>query len=654
MAKKKTSESKSEVEISKSELSTKKGSVRIKKARERIKIIRERIQLWKRIKWPVIGIGSFLVLFLISLLIYSVSYGKTTYRNIYVGDTDLSGKNKDEITTVLKPKSEEFLALEYVLKYLPENGDPKEYKIKSADIGLSYDLEETAKDVYAVGRSGNVFVSFYQQLKTLFFKYRVDAAYAINQDALNKKIADIATEVDVPEKDFGLKYSGDGVFELTTEKQEGKRIDQQEINDSFISQVVNIKIKEIAFKSDVFKPQITEENAKTGLEKANKILGAKDLDLKYSSANYTFDVDTIAGLVSSRPKKKQMEIFIDLDKNIKQVVALASQIDKPAGNAILAVKDGKVIVSAESQYGQTLDQGQTKIAIENALLARIAEDSKVDPKVVNLKVAEVAPEIDSAKLSTYGLTELVSTGTTNFVKSPSNRVHNINIGASAISGTLIKPGEEFSTLKKLGKIDASTGYLPELVIKNNKTVPDYGGGLCQVSTTLFRAALNAGMQITERRNHSYRVSYYEPPIGMDATIFDPAPDFKFRNNYASYIFVQSKIVGTKITFEFYGTKDTRVVEVGQAVGFDYVEPPAPVETVDPALPVGTRNLISHSHQGASAKFHYKVARDGQIMQEIDFLSKYVALPEVWQVGPPASAPVPAPVPEVPAQPAASA
>jgi len=595
-----------------------------------------KVLYWKKIKWPVISAGGVLLLFFISFAVYSISYAKTIYHNVYVGDTNLGGKKKTEIAGILKPKSEEFLKTDIVLKYKPTEGESKEYVLKSTDFGLVYDLDKTSDQVYAVGRQGGALRSFYQQLKTLFAPYYVDASFTINEEALSKKISEIAIGIDVPEKDFALNYVGNGQFELLTERQEGKRIDQEDIIARVRKQVSRIKVKEISFESARFVPRITEENAKKTLADANKILAAGDLNLSFSEKVFNLDVDTIAGLIGSRPKKKELEIYILSDRAGKQIDGIAAGIDRAAGDAILAVKDGKVIVSSDSQDGRQLDKDQTKIDIENSIMSRVSpESTKIDPKKIVLKVNLIKPEIDSKKLSEYGLTELVATGTTNFAKSPSNRIHNINVGATAINGTLIKPGEEFSTLGKLGKINASTGYLPELVIKNNKTVPDYGGGLCQVSTTLFRAALNAGMKITSRQNHSYRVSYYEPPIGMDATIFDPAPDFKFVNNYSSYIFVQSRIVGTKITFEFYGTKDSRVIEIGQAVGYDYVEPPVPVETVDNSLPVGARELVSHSHQGASAKFHYKISKDGQILQETDFLSKYVALPEQWRVGPPA-------------------
>lgn len=606
------------------------------------KELSRRVRVWRKIKLPVIVISGFLILFLIVLGIYSVSFAKRSYRNIYIGDMNLGGKNKEKISEILRPRTEEFVSSDFVLKYDQGDGQSEDFTIATADIGLAYDVDKTADEVYAVGRQGGAWRSFYQQVKTLFLPYKVDPIYTINAEALKKQLAEIAAEVDQPEKDYSLNYTGDGSFELSTERQDGKRIDQDKIAEIINLQTKVVRKKEIIFQATVYQPQISEENAQLGLKEANKILADGDLELVYAKKSFSLDIDTIAGLIGSRPDKDRMEIYVIKERVDKQSVAIASSIDRSPGDAVLAVSSGKVVVSSASQNGRELDREQTSLDIENALLARIStETSKIDTHKIELKVKSIEPDIDSGKLAEYGLLELVSTGTTNFYGSPSNRVHNISVGAKAINGALIKPGEEFSTLGRLGKIDASTGYLPELVIKNNKTLPDYGGGLCQVSTTLFRAALNAGMEILERRNHSYRVSYYEPPIGMDATIFDPAPDFRFKNNYSSFIFVQSKIVGTKITFEFYGTKDSRQVEVGQAYGFDYVEPPAPVETPDDSLQPGERKQVQKAHQGASAKFHYKVTRDGQTLQETDFLSKYVALPEIWLVGP-----TPTPAPEV--------
>lgn len=375
----------------------------------------------------------------------------------------------------------------------------------------------------------------------------------------------------------------------------------------------------------------------------------------YSELNFSLDIDTIGGIVKSKPKGNALVLYVDQAKAMKQIESIATSINREPKNATLQATDGKVSAFQLSQDGRKLENDQTVVDIGNALLARSVDGiTEVDTKMVTLKVIITQPEVTSEKLESYGLRELVSSGVTNFRGSPSNRVHNITVGANVISGTLLKPGETFSTLESLGEIDASSGYLPELVIKENQTVPEYGGGLCQVSTTLFRAALNAGMEIVSRSNHKYRVSYYEPPVGMDATIYDPAPDFKFINNYDSYILIQASVVGTKITFDFYGTKDARVIEIGNSEMYDIVEPGPAVEVTTDTLAPGERKQLEKAHQGCSAKFHYKVSKEDKVLQEKDFISKYVAWPERWLVGvqvtPPAPetpAPTETPAPETP-------
>jgi hypothetical protein len=139
------------------------------------------------------------------------------------------------------------------------------------------------------------------------------------------------------------------------------------------------------------------------------------------------------------------------------------------------------------------------------------------------------------------------------------------------------------------------------------------------------------------------VSYYEPPIGMDATIYDPAPDFRFVNNFASHILVQSHIEGTKITFDFYGTKDNCVATISTPEVYNIVEPPTLIEVETDTLPPGERKQTDKAHQGASAKFDYTVVRDGETLQQKTFVSVYDALPEKWLVGKAAPVPEPAPV-----------
>lgn len=165
---------------------------------------------------------------------------------------------------------------------------------------------------------------------------------------------------------------------------------------------------------------------------------------------------------------------------------------------------------------------------------------------------------DSAQV--YGITGRVGEGVSNFKGSTQNRIFNINRALEDFSGVLIKPGETFSFTETLGPVDESTGYREELVIRNNATELEYGGGICQVSTTFFRASVNAGLEIIARRNHSYPVSYYTP-VGFDAAVYSPKPDLLIKNNFSHNVLFVAFIDGDNLHFEVYGTPDGRMVDV---------------------------------------------------------------------------------------------
>lgn len=236
--------------------------------------------------------------------------------------------------------------------------------------------------------------------------------------------------------------------------------------------------------------------------------------------------------------------YLDTNKVFLYVDSLAKTIDKAAVNVRLTTTGGVVSVATKEIIGQIVDRKNAITQIQQAV---------VGDRTATLKIATVKPEIRSDNLAELGLTELVSTGWSDFSGSPANRIHNVRTGASKFDGVIMKPDENFSFNTALGPVEASTGYLPELVILADKTVPEFGGGLCQVSSTAFRAALNAGLPILERHAHAYPVSYYTP-YGVDATIYLPTPDLRWQNDTGKYILIQTRIEGKKLFFDFYGTK----------------------------------------------------------------------------------------------------
>jgi len=593
--------------------------------KKKIKAILQNQRTRKITRYFVVSVISLIIISLLIFGIYSLTYSRKVYGHTVIGQIDFKGKNKKQVEEILKASSDQFLKSSIILK--AENSS---YSFVPAELGVNYDIEKTRDNIWNYGRSGDFFRSVTEQLRSMFRKKEIQTSFIVNESLVDDKLNVISKEIDSPEKDYALIYDGEN-FILDDEKKEGKRIDKSGIKNQILKSIGTFSYSMIEFKANEYKPKISLEKAKLCLDRVNRILSSGNLTLFYETQEFIMDQDTIAAAIRTHIAGDDMEIVFDDDRIKLFAQTIGKAIDSEPKNVQLKVENGVVAIATGSKNGMTLDQEKTNSDIKGALISRAASEEAQSQKV-SLKIEVKKPEISDTDIERLGLKELVGRGETNFVKSPANRVHNINVGANAINGTLLKPGETFSTLTRLGEIDASSGYLEELVIKENRTVPEFGGGLCQVSSTLFRAALNAGMEIVERRNHKYRVSYYEPPVGMDATIYDPSPDFKFKNNYESYVFVQSAIKGTKITFELYGTKDSRAVEISEPEIFDIVNPGPPIEIETETMAPGERKIIEKAHEGASAKFNYKVSKDGAILQQKEFFSKYVPWPEKWLVG----------------------
>lgn len=241
---------------------------------------------------------------------------------------------------------------------------------------------------------------------------------------------------------------------------------------------------------------------------------------------------------------------------IQTVIAnLALEVDRDPINAKLGTSNGGVVVTQDAVAGRTLLIDDTVTSLTHVLEENL-EKEIIQP----LSIAITEPKITRSTYATLGIKELLAEGKTDFRGSPKNRIYNIHRAIQQYDGVIIAPGEEFSFVKLLGEVDGEHGYLPELVIKNNKTEPEFGGGICQVSTTVFRTALNAGLKITARRNHAYPVQYYKP-YGLDATIYIPAPDLRFQNNTPGSIIMFPLITGTELKFSFFGTNDGRTASI---------------------------------------------------------------------------------------------
>jgi len=313
---------------------------------------------------------------------------------------------------------------------------------------------------------------------------------------------------------------------------------------------------------------------------------------------------------------------VDLQKKLEPFY---EKVNKDPVEAVFNFEDGRVKEFTASEDGRKVD--------EELLSDRILSKGKsiINSKnqkviIIPVPVKKIEPTLTTDKVNEMGIKELIGTGTSLYKGSIASRIFNVGLGSSRVNGVLVAPGETFSFANAVGDVSSLTGYKQAYIISGGKTILGDGGGICQVSTTLFRAALNAGLPIIERHAHAYRVGYYEQDSGpgVDATVYVPTVDLKFKNDTGHHILIQSinDPQEQKLTFMIYGTSDGRVSEVGTPIVTNVRPAPEAKYEDDPNRPIGQVEQVDWAAPGANAYFTRTVTRNGEVIISDKFTSNY--------------------------------
>jgi len=296
-------------------------------------------------------------------------------------------------------------------------------------------------------------------------------------------------------------------------------------------------------------------------------------------------------------------------------------------------ESGKVLEFAKEENGLHIEIVKALSGVDKYM-----KSLTTSPKSITIPVQGtiVKPKITLAQTNTYGIEELIGEGTSDYSHSIPQRIHNLLLGTAKFNGVLIPKGGTFSFDDTVGDISSTTGYQPAYIIKDGKTILGDGGGICQVSTTLFRAVLNTGLPIAEYHAHAYRVGYYENDSkpGLDATVFGPTVDFKFVNDTQASILIQTSAdeENHKLYFKFYGKKDDRSIQLTAPLVYDVTSAPDPQFQDDPTLPKGTTKQIDFAAPGTKVSYSYKVTKGNTVTFQKDFLNVYQPWRAVFLVG----------------------
>ncbi|MFA5828762.1 MAG: VanW family protein [Candidatus Shapirobacteria bacterium] len=568
-----------------------------------------------KINYQILSILGLILVFCTLLLSpIIINYGKTA-ENTFLLDKDYSGLSREEITTRLDTDFEFGRPLTLLAA-------DKKFTLNPASISASLNKDKLISTM--LYRRLNEGIP--QYIRYFFAPKHFTLEISYDQDGLDKYLADLSSQIDKPFVPSELQYDQGKI--TVKEGQIGQRVDQPVLKQLISSSLAVYQFSGLNIPVSTVGELPAADQITATLDFAKKLIG--------KSLLLTSEVSNIALADSVLIPWLDFDHQFNRYKISDYVGSLSASIKRDPVDAIFKFENNTVTEFRPALNGLTLDQP----ALAATILASLSELTDSAEKVItkSIPVIASAPNIKTESVNNLGIKELLGRGTSTFKSSSTIRNFNIEKGASIVNRVLVAPGDTFSFIKALGEVTLEAGYKKAYIIRAGKTELDVGGGICQVSTTFFRAMLNAGVDITERRNHAYRVGYYEEdmPPGYDATVFIPSPDLKFVNDTGHYVLIQNIYDGKNktLTYEIYGTSDGRKTEITNYRKWGSQPPPPDIYIDDPTLPAGKVIQDEHRIAGLKTAFDWKVTRNDQIIHEKTFTSNFVPWAAVFRRGPP--------------------
>jgi len=561
----------------------------------------------KPLKKFLMAAGLLIVPLLVIFLGYNLFHYGLIFPNTSIAGVNVSSLSPEKAASTLAEKID---VPEKII--LVANDTP--WVIETKEIGLSYDYSSSATTAYERTRTGNIFYDFAKRTTAPFVRTNLGLRMAIDEEKLESALSVIAGEIAVEPVYPSVQLIAK---QVSVEKGKAGTDLDVKILRAKIGQVLAFASSEpIEIPLKVIDPTLTDEEAKLLAERAEK-LKSKILTLKFEFQTFTYKGNQLLGLLDA--KKQYSE-----GATTELANEIAKSINREPQDSVFVFEAGRVKEFAPSRDGVTLDAEALTEKIKESLTT--LETFEETLASIDIPVERKAPKIQTEDVNNLGIKELIGRGSSRFAGSIANRIYNISLASSRFKGVLVAPGETFSFNEVLGDVSGFTGYKQAYIIQDGKTILGDGGGVCQVSTTLFRAALNAGLPIIERRAHAYRVSYYEQdsPPGLDATVYAPTTDLKFKNDTPGHLLIQP-VVDTKkatLVFEIYGTSDGRIAKTTKPVVTNVVAPPEDLYQDDPTLPAGTIKQVDFKAWGAKVTFNYSVERGGETIYQKTFVSNF--------------------------------
>ncbi len=571
--------------------------------------VREDSRLFKIASRVMLGAGVLFLLVAGSLFFFRQSYDDRIYPGVIVAGVEIGGLTEAEAREALDVKASELLNTRAYFDALDQHWGPT-----LEDLGVMVNVDVSLEEAFAVGRADEGVARVGAVLESLRQETWLPLHIEISQDDLALWAMDVNEQLGIFPRNAEL-YVENGQVNIV-EEANGTVVD--------VPALQSLLTKSLAtFSAPTSSLPLVDSLPSTYSTDFAEVAAQLEQALS-QSATVAYDDRTW----SISPEIFGQFVGVSVDPSLTGPESVSLDVDTPSfarwlrdeispsinrdpTNATVAWNGaGGVVITANGVEGRRL--------LPTALAETTIEAFFNDHAQVSIPIQIIAPEVNSGNLDQLGITTRLGAGSSNFSGSEDSRAINIQAGVNLLNGTLVPPRGEFSFNRSIGIISTDSGFVESQVIDGERIGRDIGGGVCQVSTTVFRAALYSGMPITEWWFHRYRLGFYELDgwtPGLDASILQPegdpfgGGDFRFRNPSDGWLLIESYVEWPRVYVIIYGPDLGYKVEVSEPVFGTKYEAGPPVELIDYELPAGSIVQTEWALEGMDISY-YRTVYDG--------------------------------------------
>ncbi len=515
------------------------------------------------------------------------------------------------------------------------SGPDGSWDVRPADLGLRLESASTLSRAYEAGREGSWVDNVVSRLELLAFGATLPPVITYDESEARRYLEALSEQVDVPPVDAELTL--EGTTPVVKPSMPGQRLAVEQTLAALSPAVTRLKPATVPLVVEEVPPDVAD--AEPARAEAERLLDgpltlALAEPLEEDPGPWVILPEELVGMLKLHIEEGVLHTTIDMEmlRLYVEKIAPALRIEPVDARFHFNELTGALEPITASEQGRMLDV--------EATVTTIVQKLEGGEREVLLVVKQVPPDYpDTASAEELGIVDRVATGESYFIGSPSGRDHNIRLAASQFDGLVIPPGETFSFNEHLGEITADAGYDRSFITAGEQLAMGVGGGICQVSTTAFRAAFWGGYPITERWAHSQRVAYYElrgGEVGMDATIYSPHVDLKFVNDRPAPLLIETEVEEAthRLIFRFYSTDDGRTVEMEGPEITGRTAPGPPIYELDEDLAPGTVTKWQSAVDGLTATIKRRVTdANGEVVYDDTFVSKFEPRRAAYHYGP---------------------